>query len=177
MSDENTKDEALAPATVETTRVTAPATPVESASPRANVNVLVQGSAQHGFLLRALWYVFVGWWLSGLVSLVAYLFILTVIGIPVGFWLINRLPAALTLRQRTRDVVGHVDADGNVVLAQRHIEQHPFLLRALWFLVVGWWLLLLWMSAAWAISVTIIGLPLGIWMYNRTPWIATLQKN
>ncbi|MGI9117190.1 MAG: YccF domain-containing protein [Gaiellales bacterium] len=142
-----------------------------------NVNVIVNSKAQHGFLLRALWYIAIGWWASGIVSGLAYLCIVTVVGIPAGFWLINRIPAVMTLRQRTRDIVGTVDDQGNVILTERHIAQHSLLLRALWFVVVGWWALLVWMSAAWFASITIVGIPLGIWMYNRTPWVATLQRN
>jgi hypothetical protein len=41
-------------------------------------------------LVRFVWWLFIGWWASGLV------------GIPLGIWLINHLPSVLTLRPRTR---------------------------------------------------------------------------
>jgi uncharacterized membrane protein YccF (DUF307 family) len=153
----------------------APAAAMETAA--TNVNVIVTGKAQHGFLLRALWYIVFGWWVSSIVSALAYLCIVSVIGIPAGFWLINRIPATMTLRQRTRDIVGTIDEAGNVVLVERHIPQASLLLRGLWFVVVGWWALGIWMGVAWFASVSIIGIPLGILMYNRAPWVATLQRN
>ncbi len=181
MTEEQTPDyEAPAATAVPVAETSAPSSivaiePTQNAT--TGINIIVSGRAQHGFFLRALWYIAIGWWLSGLVSGLAYLCIVTVVGIPAGFWLINRIPAAMTLRQRTRDVVGMLDENGNVVLVERHIQQQSLLLRALWFVVVGWWALSLWMAAAWLFSVTVIGIPLGIWMYNRTPWIATLQRN
>jgi uncharacterized membrane protein YccF (DUF307 family) len=56
------------------------------------------------------------------------------------------------------------------------IEQRPFLLRALYFLLVGWWLSLLWLTLAWFASITLIGIPLAIWLYNRVPAITTLRR-
>ena len=54
---------------------------------------------QHNFLLRALWFVFVGWWLAGIMLAVGYLLCLTIIGLPFGFWLFDAVPWALTLRR------------------------------------------------------------------------------
>ena len=51
--------------------------------------------------MRTLWFVFIGWWLTGIVNIVAYLIALTVVGLPVAFMIFNRLPTVLTLRPRT----------------------------------------------------------------------------
>jgi uncharacterized membrane protein YccF (DUF307 family) len=54
---------------------------------------------QRPFLLRAVWFVLVGWWLSGLVILLGYLLCLTIVLIPVGVMVLNRIPEAMTLRR------------------------------------------------------------------------------
>ena len=48
-------------------------------------------------------------------------------------------------------------------------QQRPFVIRALYFLLVGWWASALWLSVAWGLmSVTLgLGLPLAFWMFNR----------
>lgn len=50
------------------------------------------------------------------------------------------------------------------------------MLRAIWFLLVGWWLSALCLTLAWGASVTLIGLPVAIWLYNRIPAITTLAR-
>jgi uncharacterized membrane protein YccF (DUF307 family) len=56
------------------------------------------------------------------------------------------------------------------------LPQHNWLLRLIYFVLIGWWLSFLWINAAWIISATIIGLPIGIWMFNRLPGITTLMR-
>ena len=54
-----------------------------------------------GFFIRALWYICIGWWASGFAILAAYFAIWTIVGIPLAFFIFNRLPTILTLRPRT----------------------------------------------------------------------------
>ena len=61
-----------------------------------------------GFLLRAVWFIFIGWWLSAVAVAVAYFLCAIVIGIPLGFMLFNQLPLILTLRPRTDRIVTEV---------------------------------------------------------------------
>jgi uncharacterized membrane protein YccF (DUF307 family) len=42
----------------------------------------------------------------------------------------------------------------------------PFILRVLWFFLIGWHVTLYWIVAAWVLNLTIIGLPFGVWMFN-----------
>ena len=51
----------------------------------------------------------------------------------------------------------------------------PFAIRLLWFLLVGWWLGLIVVLAAWAANVTIVLLPVGLWLINQLPQIFTLR--
>ena len=126
-------------------------------------------------LVRALWYIFVGWWLTGIISVIAWLCLITIIGIPIGFYLINRLPTFLTLRPRTKEWVQTVEGE-MTVMTEHGRPQSGLLVRAAWFLLIGWWLSAIWMFGAWLISVTVIGIPIALMMYNRTPFIASLYR-
>src|SRR4051812_16294217 len=66
--------------------------------------VIVQGSHGPGFLVRAVWYVCVGWWLTGLALALGYIAGLTVIGLPVAFMIFNKSGTMLTLRPRSQTV-------------------------------------------------------------------------
>ena len=61
-----------------------------------------------GLLLRAVWFIFIGWWLSAVAVGVAYFLCAIIIGIPLGFMLFNQLPLILTLRPRTDRIVTEV---------------------------------------------------------------------
>ena len=134
-------------------------------------------SRGHGMLVRTAWYIFVGWWLSGLLMFAAGLCIATVLLIPVGLALVNRLPAVLTLRPGTQRITTQIDADGQVQMDPTGAQQRPIWQRAIYFVFVGWWVCMLSMSFAWLLSVTIIGLPLGLMLLNRIPAATTLRRN
>lgn len=129
-----------------------------------------------GLLVRAVWFVFVGWWLTGIMSAVAWLFMITIIGLPVGIWLINRIPTFITLRPRTREIQAWVDANGAVRYAERQVAQVAWYWRGLWFLVVGWWASAAVMFVGWVLIVFIITLPFGLMLYNRVPFVASLYR-
>jgi uncharacterized membrane protein YccF (DUF307 family) len=129
-----------------------------------------------GLLVRAVWWLFVGWWASGIAVAIAWLALVTIIGIPIGIWIINRLPTLLTLRPRTRVWTLGEDATGGSVVAARRRPQVAWPLRGLWFLLVGWWASGVWMGLAWLVQVTVIGIPLALLMFNRTPFIASLYR-
>ncbi len=123
-------------------------------------------------LVRVLWFVLVGWWLGGIVSAFAWVLNATIIGLPLGLWIINRLPTLITLRPQEADWV--VTLDGDV---QGAVRQQPFLLRALYFLLVGWWFSGLWMALAYLFLLTIVGLPVAFWMYGRVGAVTTLYRS
>jgi uncharacterized membrane protein YccF (DUF307 family) len=133
--------------------------------------IIIQ-SAGPGCLVRGLWFLFLGWWLGGIVSFIAWLLILTIIGLPLGLSLINRLPGVITLRPQGQ--TWRIDERG--ILRQGH-EQRPFFVRALYFILVGWWLSGIWLTVAYAFLVVIIGIPLSFWMYGRVGAITTLYRS
>lgn len=129
------------------------------------------------FLVRALWYVFIGWWLAGIWATIGYGLCLTVLGIPVGLLMLNRLPGVLTLRPRTIQTQVSYNAYGQVVITNSTRPQHNMLLRTVYFIFIGSWLSGIWIGFAYAISIFIVTIPVTIMMFDRIPAILTLRRN
>jgi uncharacterized membrane protein YccF (DUF307 family) len=126
-------------------------------------------------LLRILYFLLFGWWATGVWINVAWLLNAIIIGLPLGIWMLNRVPQVLTLRPSKRVIVARGDSE-RVEIRTTGLPQHPWPMRLIYFVLLGWWLSLLWSNAAWIISATVIGLPLGIWMFNRLPAFTTLMR-
>jgi hypothetical protein len=108
----------------------APAPPPVQSPPLPTPPVAVEQKTGPGLLVRAVWFVFVGWWLSGIVAGLAWFFMITILGLPIGIWLINRLPTVITLRPRTSYAYAYTDAYGNVRYSPgTPVEQVPWWLR------------------------------------------------
>ena len=121
---------------------------------------------QRSLLVRALWFDFVGWWATPAVVNVAWFLNATIVLLPLGIKLVNLVPTVLTLRE-PRSVI---DSDSTGA------GQRSLLVRAVYFLFVGWWLSWLWANVAAFLAVTIIGLPVAIWMFNRLPYVTSLYR-
>ena len=128
------------------------------------------------FLLRVVWYLLIGWWLTGISLAIGYIAGMTLIGLPLAFWVFNRTGTILTLRPRVQNTT--VTQVGNVTtISQAHRKQRSLLLRSFYFVLIGWWAALLWMLVAYFFSLTIILIPIGIMMLNRLPEVFTLHRN
>lgn len=127
-------------------------------------------------LLRVVYFFLFGWYAAGIWILVAWLLNLTILGLPLGIWMLNRVPQVLTLRAMKRVVVASGQGEGAAFHTQG-LPQHPWPIRLVYFVLIGWWLSLVWALLAWVISLTIIGLPLSIWMFNRLPGLTTLMRS
>ncbi len=138
--------------------------------------IVIQHKSGPNIAVRAVWWLFVGWWLSGVVVVLAWASLASMVGFPLGIWLINRLPTVLTLRPRSREWALGQDAEGRTVVAEGGRHQVAWYFRGLWFVVVGFWASALWMIAAWVLNLTVVGLPLAILMFNRTPFVASLYR-
>lgn len=125
-----------------------------------------------GLLLRAIYFIVFGLWFSGIWAAIAWLLCVTVIGLPLGLWMLNRLPQVATLRPQRSDLV--ITATGERY--QVDLPQRPFLIRAAYFVLIGWWLSAIWISVAWALCASVIGLLPGFWMLNRVPALVTLAR-
>jgi uncharacterized membrane protein YccF (DUF307 family) len=123
-------------------------------------------------LLRAIYFVVFGLWFSAIWAAAAWVLCVTVIGLPLGLYMLNRLPQVTTLRPQRGDLV--ISSRGEVYRAE--IRQRPFVVRALWFVLVGWWFSALWLAAAWALCTVVIGMPIGFWMFDRVPGVVTLGR-
>ncbi len=127
-------------------------------------------------LIRILWFILIGWHVTLYWIVAAWLLNLTVIGLPLGLWMLNRVPLVLTLRMPRTYTYAQLN-DGRVVSAHTQgLRQHPWPLRLLYFLLVGWWLSLLCALLGWLLCVSIIGLPFGILLLDRLPNITTLMR-
>lgn len=141
-----------------------------------SVNIVIANQRQgHSLFTRFIWFVFVGWWLSGIFMTLGLLGISSIVFAPLGFWFINRVPKAQTLRNRSTTWEAE-ERDGVVHLHERRSQQHPWYLRLL-YLPIGFILGLFWLIAAWLVSLPVITLPLSIWMVDRAPAVITLEKN
>ena len=126
--------------------------------------------------MRALWFLFIGWWLTGIVSAVAWLAMITIIGLPLGIWLINRIPTVITLRPRTTLRYQYTDELGRTRHPRPARGAAHWVVRGLWFVFFGWWLSAIAMGIGWVLIVLIITLPIGLMIYNRVPFIASLYR-
>lgn len=125
------------------------------------------------FVIRVLWFFIVGWELTGAWILIAWALNATIIGLPLGLWMIDRVPQVLTLKSRSGAWL--VDRKNGV---SRYLpkRQPSMLIRAPYFVLIGWWFSLIWAAIAWAFCGSIIGLPLGIMMLHALPTVTTLHK-
>jgi uncharacterized membrane protein YccF (DUF307 family) len=127
------------------------------------------------FLLRAVYFVLVGWWATLVWINVAWALNATIIGLPLGLWMINRVPQVLTLRPMAVEREVHMRGD-RVYVETRDVRQYGCLIRLLYFLVIGSWASLIWANVAWLLCVSIIGLPIGLAMFNSLPTVTTLMR-
>ena len=75
------------------------------------------------------------------------------------------MPTVLTLKE-PRSL-----ADPEAAAGQRSLA-----VRALYFVLVGWWLGWLWANVASFLAITIVGLPLAIPMFDRLPYVTSLYR-
>ncbi|MCC6146056.1 MAG: YccF domain-containing protein [Anaerolineaceae bacterium] len=136
----------------------------------------VKTNQNPGCLLQILWFAFIGIWLGQAWMVAAWICMLTIVGIPAGVWMLNRVPKVMALREPETVVRIVTRPDGKIQKVQMQPSQINILLRSVYFLLVGWWLSALWLEAAYAISLTVVGLPVGFWMFDLTPALLTLKR-
>ena len=91
--------------------------------------VVMSNSPEPNILLRVVWFVFVGWWLSFWAIVLATVLQLTIIGIPGAIWVINRIPQIMTLKSSRRLQVSNNDS-GVTVIGYSDREQRRWWVRA-----------------------------------------------
>jgi len=142
-----------------------------------NVNVSIeQEDSGPGLIFRGIYFLLFGWWASGLWLSIAWILNLSIVGMPLGIKMINKVPKVVSLKDRKIETTVVEDAQGNVTVSQSTSEQHSLLIRAGYFFLIGWWASGLWMAVAWLLSISIVGLPGAVWMYSRLPFVVSLYK-
>ena len=153
-----------------------PGPPMLPGPPRPPTPLPAETQRGPGMLGRAVWFVFVGWWLTAIMSAMAWFAMVTLIGLPLGIYLINHIPTYLTLRPRTVQLRWVMDQAGFSRLVEVRLPQTAWWIRFIWFLVVGWWASAIVMVIGYLLIAVIITLPIGLWMYNRVPLVASLYR-
>lgn len=140
-------------------------------------NLTMTRSGSPPLLLRILYFFLVGFWLTGIWINVAWLLNVSIIGLPFGLWMLDRVPQVLTLRAKSSTMEVGVRDGRPLYVRESAVPQRPLLIRAIYFVLIGWWLSLLWSNLAWFLCLTIVGLPVGIPMFNYLPAVTTLMRN
>lgn len=137
-----------------------------------NDSKIVSTGGSPNIIVRAIWFILIGWEITAVWLLVAWILNVTVVFLPVGLKMISLTPKILTLKdiQKAKEM-----RDGEIRSVDS--EQRSISLRAIYFVLVGWWLSLIWMVVGYLLCLTIIGLPFGIWMLNRLPEVTTLYRS
>jgi uncharacterized membrane protein YccF (DUF307 family) len=142
------------------------------------MNAVVVDTRQNpGCLIQVLWFALVGWWLGQAWMAVAWFFMVTIVGIPIGVIMLNKIPKVIALREEPQRVLLSTGADGRRYRREVQVPEINILVRGLYFVLIGWWLSALWMETAYAICLTIIGLPIGFWMFDRVPTVLSLKHS
>ncbi len=150
-------------------------------TPQMQTNVIVnQQQNGPGCVMQFLWFVFVGWWAAQLWIGIAWFAMLTIIGVPLAIFMINRVSGVIALRPsasaRNNQTRVTVQDGTTTVEVGAGTQQINLLVRIFWFLAFGWWLSAIWMEIAYLLCFIIIGLPLGLRMFDYTPTVLTLRR-
>ena len=138
--------------------------------------VFISAKSSPGCLVQILWFAFVGWWLGEIWIVAAWIAMLTLVGIPLGIAMLNRIPYIMALRSAPQEITIMTREEVTIIREDEGRPQHPLIIRALWFVAVGWWFSALWMQLAYFACMSVVGLPIGFWMFDRAPWLLSLHR-
>ena len=125
-----------------------------------------------GMLIRFIWMLVIGWWLSGLFYFVGAILTLLIVTAPLGMLVIQKIGWAFSLYQESS--LMYV-SDGQTTMVMEK-QQTSFIVRFLYFFFIGWWIGGFALGLAWILGITIIGLPLSFMIMNRLGKIMTLAS-
>ena len=144
-------------------------------SPQAQPSTAVVVEVKrHGFIVRALYFIFIGWWFGLFWALLSWVMYATVIGAPLGAVMLNRVPGAISLKAREKDV-RVFQGEGGYTVREVRKQQFPWWARVLYY-PVGLVMSLVVIIAAWLLCCLLITLPLGIMLFNTVPAVASLAR-
>ncbi|MDP6725469.1 MAG: YccF domain-containing protein [Arenicellales bacterium] len=133
--------------------------------------VVIEQQGGTNIVIRFLWMLFIGWWLSGIFYMVGAILTLLIITSPLGMVVMQKLGWAFSLYEEDSGSTVIHAGDTTIVTQKKNTN---FVVRYLYFMFIGWWVGLIAMSIAWILGIIIIGLPLSIMIMNRMGKIMTL---
>lgn len=125
-------------------------------------------------ILRILYFLLIGWWLGILWSILAYILCIMIIFLPVGLMMFNRLPQILTMKPINNTEIYYNSGGRQPLIVEKN--EYPFIIRAIYFILLGWHATGFWVGIALILCLTIIGIPFGLMMLNHVPLILTLKR-
>ena len=143
----------------------------QSVSPQA----VIPNRDEPGCLIQVVWFIFIGWWLGGLAISLAWFLNAIIIGLPLGMAILNNIPKILALQNPER-YIKTISQDGKLYVVRADAPQYNFFLRALFFLLIGWWWSGVWLAFAYLLCATIILLPFGLGLFRFAPFMTTLRR-
>ncbi len=133
--------------------------------------VVIEQQGGTNIVIRFLWMLFIGWWLSGIFYVVGAVLTALIITSPLGMIVMQKLGWAFSLYEGDSGSTVIHAGDTTIITQKKNIN---FVVRYLYFMFIGWWVGLIAMSIAWILGIIIIGLPLSIMIMNRMGKIMTL---
>lgn len=133
----------------------------------------IQAEGGTNILLRILWMIFVGWWLSGLFYIVGAVLTLLIVTAPLGMVVIQKIGWAFSLYKESKYQTGYTETGEAIQIEKQNTN---FLIRFLYFIFIGWWAGGIALVISWIVGITIIGLPLSFYIMNRLGKIMTLAS-
>ena len=137
--------------------------------------VIIHKQGGRGCLVSALYFIALGFWVGFLWTVIAWGAMVTILGIPLAIWMINRLPQVIALREPEPDIQIKVVGGATVIEVGGKKPQRPIWLRILYF-PLGVVLSAPWMIIAYVLCLTILLMPAGFWMFDKTPTVLSLQR-
>src|SRR5439155_24890571 len=90
-------------------------------------------SREPNLLIRGVWFFFIGSWESFWVATLAWLLAVTVIGLPLACWFLNRIPQVATIKAAQPRLQAAGDGEtGTETATVRPGQERPGLQRATW---------------------------------------------
>ena len=90
--------------------------------------------------------------------------------------MINRLPKVIAFREPTEETrISFVDGKTIVSVGTERTQVNLFV-RIIYFVLVGWWLSGAWLQLAYLVALTVVGLPIAFWMFDRVPGLLSLRR-
>lgn len=129
---------------------------------------------KHGLIVRALYFVLIGWWFGLFWSFLSWFMYATVVFAPIGVVMMNKIPGAVSLKAREKNVKVISDEKGYTV-RQVNQKQFPILVRIIYY-PIGLVASLLTILLGWLLCCLLITLPLGIMVFNVVPAVASLHR-